>query len=1037
MKIATLPGRKILSCLLLLSLFLPLSVSAQENRAEITGIVRNNQEEAMPNVTVILENGKSDFSAGLQTDSMGVFRFSRLPAGKNYTLKLSSIGYEPQQLKNIALKTGDSYSVIIKMNTTNRMLSSIVVIGYGTQRKGSVTAAVSSVNAMELSQSPSPNVSNMLAGRVSGITAIQPQGTPGNDATQIYVRGVATTGNSNPLYVIDGVPRSATDFNRMSASEIESISVLKDASAAAVYGARGANGVIVITTKRGKEGKLSLSYSFNYGVQKATRLPDYVDAAEYATLYNAALVNEGRPKLYTDDAIQKYRDGSDPTFYPNTDWLSILRGSAPTQQHNLTVTGGTDKANYYVSFNYLNQENLLNSGGNSGFGFKRYNFRSKVDIKATNTTRIGFDISGYMGKAGNPGQDYSYIFENINRAASVYAGKYDNGLWGPAANNRNGWAAAYESGYQHNETDGLLTRLQISQEIPFVKGLSFKGVAAYDHKPTHNKTWLLPVKTFVAVKDNDNVRYDQLTGMDKPSLIEYQGTGQNTLLELHGLYNRDFGRHGINALVLYSQQAEWFNDMSVTRKDYLSDQLQIINAGGTVNQTSTGDATQYRRQSLVGRVSYQYDQRYLMEFSFRRDGSTLFAEGKRFGFFPAVSAGWVLSKEAFMSNVEAINYLKLRASYGELGNDQIGSYQYLSFYGFGPGVAMGTSGSFQNNILLSRLANPDVTWEAAKKTNIGLEATFLNDFSMEADYFMEKRRNILGQRSATIPGTMGTPANVLPYENFQQVDNKGFELVLGYNKRFSDRLSIQSRVSITHAKNTVVDIGEPATKEQRIMQAGRPLNPVYGYKAIGYFQSADEITKAYGNNYPALKPGDIRYEDLNGDGLINGDDVTYIGSNNLPVNIFGWQTTVIVGNFEGAMFWQAGTGNQQYFNNWMAKPFNGAGNALKVHEDYWTPENPNAAYPRILTSSSWNYDNVSSFWLYDMSYLRLKNLQIAYNFSSSIASRIRAQQLRLYVNGSNLLTFSKFKNVDPENTNNMGHYYPQQLIFNGGVQVTF
>ena len=994
---------------------------------EIHGRVVNQEGEPLQNVSVLI----SGTTIGTTTDNDGRFTINA-PDNKNIILEISSIGFQTKKV-NVGKQT--EINVVLELDVSG--LSDIVVVGYGTQRKGNVTAAISSVGFRELSQSAIPNVSNLLAGRVSGVTAIQPQGTPGNDQTLIYVRGIATTGNTAPLYVIDGVPRTAADFNRLSATEIESISVLKDASAAAVYGARGANGVILISTKRGKEGKLSLSYSFNYGIQKATRLPDYVDAAEYATLYDAALVNEGRPELYTDEAIQKYRDGSDPIFYPNTDWLSVLRGSAPMQQHNLTATGGTDKANYYVSFNYLNQENLLNSGGNSNFGFKRYNFRSNVDIKATNTTRVAFDVSGYMGKASDPGQSYSYIFENINRAASVYAGKYPNGLWGPAANNRNGWAAAYESGYQNNETDGLLTRLQITQDIPFVKGLSLRGVAAYDYKPTNNKTWLLPVKTYVAVNDNDNVRYDQLTGTDNPSLIQYNGTSQSTLLELHGMYNRTFGNHGINALFLYSQQAERFADMSVTRKDYLSDQLEIINAGGTVNQSTTGDATQYRRQSLVGRLSYNYDRSYLLEFSFRRDGSTLFAEGRRFGFFPAVSAGWVMSNESFMKKIDFVNYLKLRASYGELGNDQIGSYQYLTFYGFGPGVAMGTAGSFQNNIFLRRLANPDVTWETARKTNIGFEATALFDFSIEADYFIERRTNILGQRSATIPATMGTPAGVLPFENFQKVDNKGFEIVLGYNKRISDHLNIQSRISITHAKNMVVDIGEPASKPNRIMQAGRPLNPVYGYKAIGYFQSAEEISKAYGNNYPFVQPGDIKYEDLNGDRLINGDDVTYIGSNNLPVNIFGWQTSVTFGNFEGSMFWQAGTGNEQYFNNWMAKPFNGAGNALKIHENYWTPENRNAAYPRILTSSSWNYDNVSSFWLYDMSYLRLKNLQIAYNFPASIASRIRAQQLRVYLNGANLLTFSKFKEVDPENTNSMGHYYPQQIIFNGGIQVTF
>jgi hypothetical protein len=350
---------------------------------------------------------------------------------------------------------------------------------------------------------------------------------------------------------------------------------------------------------------------------------------------------------------------------------------------------------------------------------------------------------------------------------------------------------------------------------------------------------------------------------------------------------------------------------------------------------------------------------------------------------------------------------------------------------------MGEPGANQSNIFLNRLANTNVTWETSKKTNIGFEASLFRDFSLEADYFFERRSGILGQRSATVPATVGVSTSQLPFENFQKVNNQGYEVILGYRKQLNNGLGIQTRFSLTHARNEVVDIGEPADKPERIRQAGRPLNSRYGYKALGIFQSQGDIEAAYANNHPAVKPGDIHYADLNNDQKIDGNDITYIGSTNLPVNIFGLNTTLDFKGFEFSMFWQAGTGNQMIFGNWMAKPFNQAGNALKRHADYWSPENPDAAFPRILTSSPWNYDNTSDFWLYDMKYLRLKNVQLAYSLPTNIVSKLKAQDIRLYINGINLLTFSPYKEIDPENTQGNGHFYPQQVVYNLGAQITF
>lgn len=987
-------------------------------------VISADNRDPLIGVTVIVKGT----ARGTTTNAAGKYS---IDAHTGDTLIFSYLSFMEKQ---VAVGRGSTINVALQPSAKG--LNEVVVLGYGTQKKENVIAAVSSVGAKELSQSPAANVSNMLTGRISGITSVQDQGAPGNDQSRIYIRGLATTGDIDPLYVIDGIPRSAADFNLLAPADIESVSVLKDAAAAAVYGARGANGVILVTTKRGTIGKTTFSYSFNYGLQQATRLPDYVNSYEYAKLYNAALENEGRPILYSPEDIQKYKDGSDPIFHPNTNWLNILKGTAPMQQHNLTVSGGTEKAQYFLSFNYLSQKSLL-SNLNPELGYKRYNFRSNIDVNATKSTRVSVDISGYLSTTTEPGAGYDFVFENINRDAPVYAGKYPNGLYGPGYSTRNGWAAVTESGYRRYGNNALLTRLEINQEIPFIKGLSVKGVFAFDYSPTTQKIWSLPMKIYNAVKDGDSIRYDQVGGAGNPTLYNGYNLEKNLVLEAHAIYQRSFGKNDISGLVLYSQQKLDYSNLSASRTGFLSNTLDIIDAGGTGNQQTGGSANQYHRQSIVGRVNYAYDQRYLLEFDFRYDGSDLFAQGKRFGFFPAVSAGWIISKEAFMKDIRFTDNLKLRGSYGELGNDRIAQYQYLQFYGYGSGLPFGDAANIQNTVFLTRLANKEVTWEKSKKGDLGLDAGFLKNFTLSADYFWEKRSDILGQRDATIPATVGVSGGILPYENFEKVNNQGFEVVLGYQKHFLNGLGIQTRLSITHAHNTVIDIGEPANIPKNIRQAGKPLYAVFGYKALGIFQSEKEIQAAYGNHYPDLKPGDIHYADLNGDGYIDGNDMTYIGNTNLPENIYGLLTELSYKGIDISMFWQGGTGNQQLFYNWMAKPFNQAGNALVAHEDYWRPDNKNAKYPRLTTSSAWNYDNTSSFWMYDMKYLRLKNVEIAYSLPEKWVKSISAENLRIYFNTVNLLTFSPYREVDPENTTGNGNYYPQQIVYNFGVQLTF
>jgi len=993
----------------------------------ITGTVTDAKDgSTLPGVSIVVKTT----TTGTVSDVSGKFSIN---ATANQILQFSFVGYNTQEVT-----VGSQAVINIALVQKSAMLNEVVVVGYGTQKKESVTASVASVSSKELSASPAANVSNMIAGRVTGVLSIQDNGTPGNDNSNIFIRGIATTGSTQPLYVIDGIPRSAIDFNRLTPTDIESISVLKDAAAAAVYGTRGANGVLLITTKRGSSQRASFSYSANFGMQKPTRLPDYLDSYGYANLYNEAMANEDRPAYYTADDLQKFKDGSDPIFHPNTDWMKVLRRPAPMQQHNFTVSGGNENVKYFLSYNYLNQKSILSNN----LGFVRHNFRSNIDVQATKTTKVALDISGYLGESDEPGGETYWVSRNAEVNPPTVVGQYPNGLYGNADMGMNAWAIPDNSGYRRTEDDGVLTRMEIKQDLPFIKGLSLKAIGAFDYKPNIQKDWVMQPKLYNAVQEaGGTVRYEQVSGFGLPTLRERRGLSKNFILEGQINYNQSFGKHNFGGLLVFSQQQATDDWIQASRSEYLSPILEVINAGGTANQLTEGTSSQYRRRSIVGRIAYAFNDRYLLEFNSRYDGSDLFASGKRFGFFPAFSAGWVVSKEQFMRNVTFIDNLKLRGSYGTLGNDQIDAYQYLTFYSFGSGAAIGLPpSSFQNNIYLSRMANKEVTWEKSKKANIGFESGFLDNFSLEVDLFWEKRNNILGKRGETIPSYFGINEDQMPYENFEKIDNKGIEVTAGYNKLFSNGFNLQTRFNVTSTKNTVIDIGESDDVPDRMKQEGRPLNSMFGRIDLGLFQTPQQITDAYGNNYPDLKPGDIYYQDLNGDKLIDDQDRTYIGTANVPKAMFGFNSIMSFKGFEFSMFWQAAVGGNQYISSWLAQPFVAGGKALKAHTDCWRPDNTGAKYPRVTTQSNWNYieeDPLSTFWLYDMSYLRLKNVEIAYSLPKQLISKAYMQNLRVYFNAVNILTFSAFKEVDPEIGSTYGVGYPQSIVYNVGFQIGF
>ncbi|MBE0652559.1 MAG: TonB-dependent receptor, partial [Bacteroidales bacterium] len=930
----------------------------------IKGTVTDEEGEPMVGVTVMIKGS----AKGTVTNLEG--NYSIEVNNETDVLVFSFIG-----MQTVEVPVAGRIAIDVTMSEMAIGMDEVVVVGYGTQKKESITSSVSTVDSEELAVNSTASMASGVLGRLTGITAIQASGAPGPNQTILFVRGMATTGETAPLYVIDGIPRSASDFNTLTPEEVETISVLKDAAAAAVYGARGANGVILVTTKRGQIGVTNFTYSYDFGLQQSTRLPEFLDSYEYANLLNQAYENDGQSPIYSSQDIEAFRIGNDPIFHPNTDWLDIYRGAAPIQKHNLTVNGGIDKIQYFVSLGYLDQKSLF-SDINPDLGYDRFNLRSNVNIQASKTTMVSLDLSGYYSNLQNYSVfDYDINYPSITNPPTTVE-RYPNGLYGPGYLNRNPRARIEQSGYSKSNDNSLLSKLEIRQEIPFVKGLSIKGVAAFDYYPSFSRAFSTDPIIYSAARVGNDLVYNQVGGNAAPSLSKSASYNRSTVLEAHLNYARTFGDHDIAALILYSQQSGYGEVLSGSRRNFLTDEMDVLSAGDSEEQYSSGGYSNSRRRSMVGRLSYNYLYKYLLEFSYRYDGSDLFAEGRRYGFFPSVSAGWNLKEESFLRDVDFIDRLKLRGSWGQLGNDNISGYQYLTFYGMNyVGVGRGTPTSLQNNIILDRMRNLEVTWETSTKTDIGFELNFLDNFFFEFDYFWESRDDILGQRQATIPTTVGT-GGTLPFENFMIVDNEGYEITLQYRKVFTNQLKLQSRLNVTHMENTIIDIGETDDVPDRIKQEGRPIGARFGYEAVGIFANQAEIDAAYGENHPNVKPGDIHYKDLNGDKVIDGDDRTYLGTQNVPDYILSWQNVLSFKNFEFNMFWLAAIGGEMDYTQ-LVTPFSGGGgNVLKEYTDFWTPENTDAQYPRLSVSPTWNFP--SDFYLYDASYLRLKNVGLSY-----------------------------------------------------------
>lgn len=898
----------------------------------------------------------------------------------------------------------------------------------------------------ELLKSRAANATTALVGQMPGLISKQASGEPGADDASIFIRGIATfQGDSSPAYIIDGIERTSADFARMDPNDIESINVLKDAASAAIFGMRGANGVIVITTKRGTDGKASIKYSGSVSIQSPTKLPEFANSYDYARLADQYFGSE----IYSAEAIQKYKDGSDPELYPNTNWYDeMLTKNAIQNQHNISISGGNEKIRYYVSGGFLNQGGLWED-----LNYKRYNLRSNIDAQITKTTRLGVDVSGRLEKSLNSGSSYT-IFKELVRNTPVLLCRYPDGTFAfPDATHPNIVAANQPGGsYSKGETFVVDARVELEQELDFItEGLSAKGVMSYSRNNYTNKAW--SVSPYVYSKDANNEYV--LNPRTSPSLNLTQNQTNYQEYQLQVNYNRSFGLHNVTAMTMVLARKGFSSTSCMFRNSFDSEILDQINAGNTDGQTMNAVDSETARASYMARVNYNYASKYLVEFNIRRDGSENFAPDKRWGTFASASLGWVISEEPFFESLKnTINFLKIRGSYGTLGNDNTGGVSFPFYSRFELYQGAVASNGFMNNLgdyafgdLVTKglvpgaIANSLATWEKSNKANIALDATLFNNLNFTVDLFTERRTNILTQRTAEVPSSFG---GTLPLENIGIVNNKGIDLSLNYHNSIG-KVNYSVGGNFTFARNKIVEMAEAEGTSEYMRQTGRPINGYYGYKTDGIFQSQEEIDsyakqEVAGVGYET-QIGDIKYVDVDGNGVVNSDDMTYLGYGNIPEIIYGINGSLNWKNFDFSFLMQGTANAQVYLKGGIILPYFNQGNLPQFWvNEAWTEENPSNRYPRLAESvhnfPATDVPGVQTY-LYNASYLRLKNIEVGYTFPTSWLSRIGVTNARVYVNAQNLFTISDVPQIDPENTEQEGWTYPQMKSFNFGLSLQF
>ncbi|WP_423735546.1 SusC/RagA family TonB-linked outer membrane protein [Chitinophaga caseinilytica] len=989
-----------------------------QQKIQVSGKVANEKGEPVPGAS-IAEKGTSNGAVSLED---GRFQLS---VASGAVLVISFTGYETQEIP-----AGNGAPLRITLVPASKDIGEVVVIGYGSQKKTSVAGAVSSVRGAELIQSGSSNVSNAIAGRVPGVIANNRSGRPGEDDASLVIRGFNSFGGgTSPLIIVDGIPDRS--FNRINPNDIESVTVLKDASAA-IYGVRAANGVILVTTKRGKSGKPTIQYDGNFGYQQLTRQPEIVNAWQYMTYFN-----EVNPNTYAKGEIEKYKAGNVPG-YTSTNWLDeVFRKNAPQTSHSLSVSGGNEHVKYYFSGQYVDQSSNFR---NSIERYRQFNIRSNIDARISSNLKVNLDIAARNEDRRYPTYGVGSILHETRSLYPFIPARWENGLpsAGVAAGRNPTILVTDAPGYDRVKNYVVTPQAGFDLKMPFVtEGLSLSGYVSYDVNLRHQKVFNRPWDAYAFDRSTNTYTNQRSSTVSSASVAQNEDmlSGSTQFIKL--AYDRTFGRHKIGAFAGYESTTSSSWGTYAYRRNLLSDQIDQIFTGTADGQNATGSSAQDGRASYLGRVEYGYDNKYLLEVTMRYNGSFNFPTQNRWGLFPAVIAGWRISEERFFKeNVPFVNELKLRASWGLLGSDAVAQYLFLTRYQLVTNknyyTYFGDDYALNNAISLTSTPNPNITWEKQDTKNFGVDATLLdNRLTFTANYFRYVRKDILAKRNASIPLFTGM---ALPSENIGKSLNRGVDFALTYTGDAGE-LRYSAGVNGTFAKSKVLFRDEAASVPQWQKSEGYPIDSWLLYASDGIYRSQDEIDRSV--HLPGARPGDIRIKDTDGNGVITANDQVRIYETATPKVVYGVNLGL---NYKGIglnMLLSGQTKAKQLINSQVQGSLIAPPQWL--YDGRWTPENTGSEYPRAHTSNSINasYYNYSDFWLRDASFLRLKSLELSWSVPARFFSGSGLNALRLYASGYNLLSFDKMKKfgIDPETNNTTGINYPQTRIFRFGLNV--
>ena len=1007
---------------------------AQE-QLNISGTVTDAAGEALIGVSVTVKDAKG---LGTITNIDGKYN---IKIQQYHTLVFSYIGYKPV---NVLVK-GDKKIIDVQMSEEKtNAIDEVVVTGLGTQKKLTVTGAITNVDVSQMKQFPSSNFTNALAGNVPGIIAMQSSGQPGKSTSRFWVRGISTFGASaSAMILVDGFERNNIDD--LNIEDIESFSVLKDASATAIYGSKGANGVILITTKHGKAGKININVKGEASYNTRTITPKFIDAPTYANLLNEARVTRNLAPQYQPEELALIRSGLDPDFYPNVDWSKLLlKNGAMSYRADLSMSGGGNTARYFVSLSYVEDQGMYNTDEtlrkkyDTNANYKRWNYRMNVDIDVTPTTIIKLGVSGNLNKRNSPGLGDQYLWSELfgfNALSSPVL--YSNGYvpaYGNNVHQMNPWVSSTRTGYNEEWDNNIQTNVTVEQKLDFItKGLSFTGRFGYDtYNSNHIYYRLWPAMYRANSRDSQgNIIWDKL--FEETSMSQTSGG--------------DGSRHEfLEALLRWDRTFDKLHNFSAVSRFTQDERIQTRNIG-----TDIKNSVSKRNQGLAGQLTYNYALRYFIDFNFGYNGSENFADHHRYGFFPAFSLAWNVAEEPLVKKaLPWLNMFKLRYSWGKVGNDNMGRFPYLYTLDYTPNIGYNWGSNLSSGTMpgihYTQMASPNVTWEVARKTDFGFDfVAFDNKFSLTMDYFHEKRTGIFIQRMF-LPDITGLES--YPWANVGAVKSKGFDGNFQYKDHIGE-INWTVRGNITYSKNTILERDEENNVYAYQYGKGYRVNQQRGLIALGLFRDYDDIRNSPKQSWGTVQPGDIKYKDVNGDGIVDDGDRVAIGATDTPSLIYGLGASVSWRGFDFNLHFQ-GAGKYTFLiNSGAVNAFRDGrwGNILQgITDNRWISsdisgtketENPNAPYPRLSYGYNLNNQQSSSFWLRNGRFLRLKNLDIGYTLPKPMVNTIHLESVRIYISGQNLITWSPFKLWDPElDSSQRGQIYPITRSLTAGIQIS-